>query len=1513
MNPPKIQPKAPRKGPETHPWMRVRQGVVGVVLLVGCGEGGSFPHQEDSVTGLRGALSSPMSESSWQPQVAEQLPSFQRQDLSIRFDGESTHVRRRGGPEVSLKLQGWGRGSAALPPSLRNVQREDSPGEGGTQGASTGFRWVRRGEGLEERWTQSSLGVSQSFLLTTSPPGEGGPLWVAVEVSGAQVAVDENGLSAQLNSGKFPIHYRGLRVLDSNHIPIPAHLESAPWGLRIVVEDQGAAYPLLIDPYLTGPQVMVESDRSYSRFGQAVAGAGDVDGDGYSDFIVGARNYTNGQTNEGAVYLYQGSIAGVDVSPTWQVEGEISLGYQGFAVAGAGDVNGDGFSDILVGSPTYANGQTAEGRVQAFYGSPFGLDYEPDWVVESNTLSARFGYALAGVGDVNGDGYSDVVVGAPYLGNGMGQTNEGRIYLFLGSASGLSTTPSGMAESNRNGAYFGQAIAGLGDVDGDGLADFAVGAPYYSNGQTQEGGVYLFSGGAALADPAAATLESNQAGAFFGISVGGAGDVNGDGSPDLVVGGSNYDGGETDEGGAWLYLGTSLPGGVETSPHWQWESNQAGGRGGVAVAGAGDVNGDGYADVAVGGGSLSYDYDSLSPSQDGVALLFHGGAGGLGTSASWGDSSGITVSYFGESLAGGGDFNGDGYGDLLVGEYAYSGNVSEEGRVSVYLGEPGSLHVIPSQAVAGTREGQRLGEGVAFLGDVNGDGFGDALLTSPEDSLGDGAEGSFAVHLGSAAGLEGTAVWSGDGGQGGARAGRGADSAGDVNGDGYADVLVVAPLYDGLAGADEGRVWLHLGSPGDGVEAVPSWSFSCGDAGGGDPRMAAIGAGDLNQDGYGDLLVGCGGALVAESPCGVVHGFWGGADGMPVEAFTLSGFQEGEGFGSTLAAGDVDGDGRSDLVIGAPAYDGANSGEGRVEGWRTGMDGIPEATFFAVQGGETGAALGAGMGAASLCDVNGDGLADLLLSSPGAGDGGTARLHLGSPSGLELGAAWSVENGQAGAMMGARAVAAGDVNSDGYCDLALGAPRETVSADEEGRSYLYLGSPSGPSPSWDWSQGGRGENALAGSALAGGDLDGDGFSDLLVGVPGHEVDLGEEGEVLLYQGDSGQGENSLIPIQLQALRPGDGHPIPPSGHSGDPGSFFLQATLITPYGPGNVKLVAEIKPLGTPFDGTSLRETDYQAVDGDGESTSLLIDGLSDATGYHYRARLSYDPVDGFSEPHSHWVYGGTPGNAQGVHLRTGCGDEDGDGASLCGGDCDDTDPAVGPNEIEVCDNGVDDDCNGFQDEECPASCSISPVSPSDGADLTASAQFRWTGDCEGYRVEVSPDDSFPADATYYFGALGDAAGPNVYGVAATIWSSVGRSATEGAFWRIVGGKEGRSVASDTRSFFTTLTPLPPPADPVPGCTVSLTSPADGTEVTAAPTFRWSTSCTGAYVEISADSNFPVEDTFVFGALGSGRYTVPDTIWDALDQRFVGGGYWRVTAGAAEGPVSTPERTFSVP
>jgi len=362
-------------------------------------------------------------------------------------------------------------------------------------------------------------------------------------------------------------------------------------------------------------------------------------------------------------------------TPDWTAEGNQEEAYFGVVVSTAGDVNGDGYGDVIIGAPGYDNGQDDDGRVFVYYGSTSGLLKIADWTAKGNQDEAYFGWSVSTAGDVNGDGYSDVIVGAPGY-----HEYAGRAFVYYGSASGLSTGAKWIGGAEQAKEYYGVSVSGAGDVNGDGYGDVIVGADMYDNGERNEGRAYVYYGSASgLSQSYAWTAEGNQDEAYFGISVSEAGDVNGDGFSDVIIGAHYYDNGETNEGRAFVYHGGAS--GLSKTYNWAAEGDQAYAHFGISVSEAGDVNDDGFLDVIVG----LYGYDGGQPNE-GRAFVYHGSASGLSKTYNWAAEVGQKYAYFGISVSKAGDVNGDGFSDVIIGAYQYDNSDKNEGSTFIYYG-----------------------------------------------------------------------------------------------------------------------------------------------------------------------------------------------------------------------------------------------------------------------------------------------------------------------------------------------------------------------------------------------------------------------------------------------------------------------------------------------------------------------------------------------------------------------------------------------------------------------------------------------------------------------------------------------------------------------------------------------------------------------------------------------------------------------------------------------------------
>jgi hypothetical protein len=412
--------------------------------------------------------------------------------------------------------------------------------------------------------------------------------------------------------------------------------------------------------------------------GYAIATAGDVNGDGYDDLVVGAPRAQDLVYREGVASLFYGGPGGLATTPAWRVGGGQQGSRFGAAVAAAGDLNGDGYGDLVVGAADYNNGTTSTGAAMVFYGSRDGLSAAPDWSFVSTYRDANVGYAVAGGGDLNGDDYDDLLVGARWFTDNL--ANEGGVLIFYGSGGGLRAAPDLLLAGGQAGAGLGHAVAGGGDVNGDGYHDVLVGAPLYDQIGADEGAAFLHLGSPeGLASAPAWTAYGEQDGAWFGASVTLCGDVNGDDYDDLVVGAPG-DIRRVDRGALYVYYGSAT--GPGQLPDVVIVSGQLLSGLGSSLARAGDLNDDGYDDLLAGAYSQEDDQKD-----EGGTFVYFGSPLGLHPIAGWagwGDKA--EVSY-GFAVGPAGMANASGFPAIAIGAPDYKRDEkTKAGRAFVYYG-----------------------------------------------------------------------------------------------------------------------------------------------------------------------------------------------------------------------------------------------------------------------------------------------------------------------------------------------------------------------------------------------------------------------------------------------------------------------------------------------------------------------------------------------------------------------------------------------------------------------------------------------------------------------------------------------------------------------------------------------------------------------------------------------------------------------------------------------------------
>lgn len=759
-------------------------------------------------------------------------------------------------------------------------------------------------------------------------------------------------------------------------------------------------------------------------------------------------------------------------NPDWTRQGSQAYEYLGRRAENAGDINGDGRDDLII----LADGANAQsgvhgwGRAELYFGTPTGYPTTPDWCVRGDLGNQSVNWAAAGIGDVNNDGFGDLAVSSRRWNGG---SDPGGVHVFYGGPLG----PNGgqdalmneadwvaLGSASQQVAFFGVALLGPGDVDGDSIDDLLISATNTTRGETYEGAVFLFPGSQNGLTPgpvasytdATWSVVTNRTHGYLGRSLHAVGDVDGDGRDDFAIRGEGGPQDPTLWGRYWVFTGC-------TGGMWQDIDSIAFatlGNGGVNLGrdiAAADFNRDGYSDIV-----LAFPQSRVNGLIEPLQLWL-GGQNGF-TLSPWTVTSVPWFEQAGTALAAG-HLDTDGIPDLAILSTLYSGP-NGTGRVRVLRGidhptEP--LMTAPAWEVT-----PRLATGGAsglantrleIVGDPEGDGTHALAIANPS-TLASGLDAAGGVDLFTNVGESPDAcpvarprwaidedTWLGL---------RHEVQLADVNGDGHDDAVV--------CGRSSPHVRVYYGSA-RGLAETPGTTIGLGD-----PEasrgLRPVAVGDVDADGDDDvLLLRNGRAYLASTGIGQY---------VPAQAYLLEGNPTQPGitwaavenvtdpvhFATSGAILDLDGDGFDDVVLGAPGHErdpwlpqdpydipgAVYAYYGGPQGVHNGVTGtLTNATWSATDGNSSGRF---GRRIRSAGDLDGDEDEELLVAAPLTRDAngayvGALYLWLGHEDGVNAGnpgvaatAPWSRVGTEPGGTLGSVCEAGVDVTGDGIPDLA---------------------------------------------------------------------------------------------------------------------------------------------------------------------------------------------------------------------------------------------------------------------------------------------------------------------------------------------------------------------------------------------------------------------------------------------------------------------------------------------
>ncbi len=867
-------------------------------------------------------------------------------------------------------------------------------------------------------------------------------------------------------------------------------------------------------PYLASDSVFAGA--TDDEFGFSVAYAGDFNNDGYHDVIVGAPAV--GVNDDGKAYIFYGG-PNADTTADVTISGLHSGENFGYSVAGGADFDDDDeYDDIIVGAPDYGNGNS--GKVYIFYGSASPSSTmdtdDADYEVTGEGDYDWLGYSVSYAGNYDNDDHDDFIAGA--IGYDSGHvlaTRIGAAYVILGHR----TTPSSIriiGDTGQTNGEFGRSVSYTGNADNDSPNpndDVIIGAPYYDCPSSVDncGRAYIFYGVDSPADTSVAlsatftTITGAASDDNLGYSVSFAGDIDNDGNNDDVIVGAP--GVSTSTGKAYIYRGTiSTSSTLLTGDAYVTMTGESSGANfGNAVSFAGNYNNDNYDDVIV--GSYLEDTFGSGGTDAGRAHIFYGGTvmDNKVDITMVGDTSATNRYKYGFSVSNASDFDDDGFVDVIVGA-PYSD--SDRGYAHLY-----NFHDYVNKfgAVTEYAAGEKMGYSVSTAGKFNNDNYYDIIVGAPNYGMNasDPGIGRAYVFYGGDP-MDNTADLTLEGEVTLDHFGWSV-SSGDFNNDGYDDVIVGAPDYDRDVDSNVGRAYIYFGGQNPDTTAdVTKTGENAGDKFGLSVSTAGnFGSLGMGNDDYEDAIVGAPLYDVAPNTNeGRAYIFYGGMlmdNGADV---TITGETADDQFGYSVSdAGKWNNDGDGDVIVGAPYYNVGQHTDGGRAYLYYGNDNDPSVAEYTFSGEDSWNNFAFSVSTAG--DVDGDDCDDIIIGAPGYnGPGdlkGRAYIFLGCDNGDETGIDVTL-TGEAttGDQFGFSVSTAGDIDNDGYDDVIVGAPHNDVGGTSAGRIYIYHGGST---------MNVREEVILTGTVVAAtgdqlgfavanaGDVNNDNFDDVVTGCP----------------------------------------------------------------------------------------------------------------------------------------------------------------------------------------------------------------------------------------------------------------------------------------------------------------------------------------------------------------------------------------------------------------------------